>query len=165
MDTIRIGNTTSLEKQRRINTSAGCFLVRKSNDNKYEMLVIHKKWSDEKDEYSLPKGHKEKDETLEQAALRETLEESGFKNVKLLNYIGSRTYEIDWDEIQLKTDHYFLAKLEDEERLDILPEDYEPGVSVETIWLDLDEGFNLLTNENHSEFLTLIKELLTSSQF
>lgn len=165
MDTIRIGNTTSLEKQRRINTSAGCFLVRKSNDSEYELLVIHKKWSDRKEDYVLPKGHKEKDETLEQAALRETLEESGFKNVKLLNYIGSRTYEIDWDEIQLKTDHYFLAKLENDERLDILPEDYEPGVLVETIWVDLDKGFDLLTNENHPEFLTLIKELLKSSQF
>ena len=163
MDTIRIGNTSSVAKKRRINTSAGCFLVRKSDNGINEFLIIHKKWADGKEEYSLPKGHKEKDETLEEAAIRETMEESGFKNVKLLNYIGSRTYEIDWDEIQVKTDHYFLAKLENEERLEIIPEDYEPGVSVETIWIDLDKGFDLLTNENHPEFLNLVKEFLKST--
>lgn len=30
--TIRIGDSSSLEKKRRVNTSAGCYLVRKSTE-------------------------------------------------------------------------------------------------------------------------------------
>jgi hypothetical protein len=39
---IRIGDTSSLEKQRRVNTSAGCYLVRKADNNNIELLVIKK---------------------------------------------------------------------------------------------------------------------------
>ncbi len=109
--TIRIGNSSSLAKQRRVNTSAGCYLVRKNDNNNIQLLVIKKVWQDGNERYVLPKGHKEGEESLEEAALREVMEESGYTDITLLRYLGSSTYEIDWDEIQMKPDHYFLALL------------------------------------------------------
>ena len=111
--TVRIGDTSSLEKRRRVNTSAGCFLV-KTEEGNVKLLVIKKVWLDGTTKYVLPKGHKEGEETLEDTALREVREESGYSDISLLRYLGSATYELDWTEIQLKTDHYFLALLNSE---------------------------------------------------
>lgn len=159
MTTVRIGDTSSLEKKRIVNTSGGCYLVRKV-DNNFELLVIHKKWPDGKEHYVLPKGHKEGDEYLEETAKRETIEESGYTDFKLLKYIGSCTYELDWKEIQLKTDHYYLAILQSEEQRDRKPEEYEKVVTVKNIWVDLEEGFKLLTFENQEEIHDKVRELI-----
>lgn len=159
METVRIGDTSSLEKNRRINTSAGCYLVLKKDD-KYKLLILHKKWPEGKEHYVLPKGHKENDEVLEETAKRETIEESGYIDFKLLKYVGSCTYELDWSEIQLKTDHYYLAMLQSEERTERKTEEYEKGVTVENLWVDLEEGFKLLTFENQEEIHNKVRELI-----
>lgn len=160
MTTVRIGDTASLEKNRIINSSAGCYLVRKE-DESYELLILHKKWPEGKEHYVLPKGHKEGDEVLEETARRETMEESGYTDFKLLKYIGSCTYELDWSEIQLKTDHYYLAILQSEEKRDRKPEEYEEEVTVENFWVDIEEGFKLLTFENQEEIHSKIRELIS----
>ena len=125
MQTARIGNTSSMEKNRRVNVSAGCYLLRKLNNDKFELLILYKKWPNGEEHFVLPKGHREKDENLEETATRETIEESGYVDFKLLKYLGSYTYELDWDEIQMKTDHYFLALLNTEENTEQKPEEYE----------------------------------------
>lgn len=158
--TIRIGNSSSLDKQRRVNTSAGCYLVRQDEDNNIQMLVIKKVWPNGKEKYILPKGHKEGEETLEEAALREVMEESGYTDITLLRYLGSSTYELDWDEIQMKTDHYFLAILNSEKEEGKQPEIYEDGVMVENQWMDLDRALELLTFENNLEIHDLLKQYI-----
>lgn len=159
MTTVRIGETSSLEKNRIINTSAGCYLVRKKDSN-YELLILHKEWPDGNERYVLPKGHTEWDEVLEETVKRETTEESGYTDFKLLNYIGSCTYELDWSEIQLKTDHYYLAVLQSEEKAERKPEEYEKEVIVENLWIELEEGFKLLTFENQEEIHDKVRELI-----
>lgn len=158
MTTVRISDTSALEKDRIVNTSAGCYLIKNLNDN-LQLLVIHKEWPDGKEHFVLPKGHIEGDETLEQTARRETTEESGYTDFKLLGYIGSSTYELDWSEIQIKTDHYYLAILQSEDKVKTEPEQYEDGVIVENLWVDLEEGFKLLTFENQKEIHNKIREL------
>lgn len=160
MDTVRIPETTSMGKNRRASTSAGCFLVRKTNIGKFELFVIHEKWPDGKETYVLPKGHREKEETIEETAIRETTEESGYVDYKLVKYIGSRTYELDWDEIWIKTDHYFLAILESDKKVKQDLEEYEKNVIQDTSWLDFGIGVDMLTYENQKEFMDQIKEYL-----
>jgi len=158
--TIRIGASSSLDKKRRVNTSAGCYLVRKTDNNDIELLVIKKSWPDGNTRYVLPKGHKEGEEALEEAAVREVMEESGYKDITLLRYLGSSTYEIDWDEIQMKTDHYFLALLNSDKEEGKQPETYEDGVIVENQWIDLDSALGLLTFENNPEIHDLLKQYI-----
>jgi ADP-ribose pyrophosphatase YjhB (NUDIX family) len=59
----------------RKDTSAGCCVVRKLDD-RYQLLTIFRKWPDRKKGYTLPKGHKENNDSLEQTAIRETQEET-----------------------------------------------------------------------------------------
>ena len=159
MTTVRIGEISSLDKKRIVNTSAGCYLVR-SNDKSYELLVIEKKGTNGDVVYVLPKGHVEWDETLEEAAKRETREESGYTDFKLLSYLGSCTYELDWKDIQLKTDHFYLAILRSEEKIETEPEEYEKGVTVRNLWVDLEKGFKLLTYQNQPEIHDKVREFL-----
>ena len=161
MTTVRIGNTSSLEKSRIVNTSAGCYLINNLDDNP-QLLVINKRWPDGKEHYVLPKGHMEGDESLEETAKRETTEESGYTDFKLLSYIGSCTYELDWSQIQLKTDHYYLAILQSEDKIESKPEEYESDVIIENIWIDIEEGFKLLTFENQEEIHQKIREMLSN---
>jgi 8-oxo-dGTP pyrophosphatase MutT (NUDIX family) len=160
MDTVRIGNTNSMEKSRKVITSAGSYLVRKSGENKFELFVIHEIWPDGKETYCLPKGSKEKEESLEEAARRETTEESGYADFKILNYVGSRTYELDWDIIWIKIDYYFLSILETERRVEQNLVEYEKKVIVDSFWIDLEKGLSMLTNENHKEHHNLVKKFL-----
>ena len=53
-----------------ITEKAGCFLIRK--ETKEIALIYRTKQND----YSFPKGHVEKGETLKEAAIRETAEET-----------------------------------------------------------------------------------------
>lgn len=158
--TIRIGDSSFLEKKRRVNTSAGCYLVRKTGNDDIELLVIKKSCPDGTTRYVLPKGHQEGEETLEEAALREVMEESGYKDIRLLRYLGSSTYELDWDEIQLKTDHYFLALLNSEREGGKQSEIYEVDVVVENQWMDLDRALESLAFENDHEIHDLLKQYI-----
>ncbi len=157
---IRIGNTSSLDKKRRVNTSAGCYLVRKGEEGDIEFLVIKKEWPDGTERHVLPKGHKEGEEVLEETALRETKEESGYVDITLLRYLGSSTYEIDWKEIQMKTDHYFLAILNSDKQGGKTEETYEEGVVVENEWIELEKGLELLTFENNPEIHVVLRDCL-----
>lgn len=53
-----------------ITKKAGCFLIRRETK---EVALIYRK---KQDDYSFPKGHVEKGETLKEAAIRETAEET-----------------------------------------------------------------------------------------
>lgn len=159
--TFRIGNTSLLVKKRRVNTSAGCFLIQENKLGEIQLLVMKKTWPDGNERYVLPKGHKEGEETLEEAAHREVMEESGYTQITLLRYLGSLTYEIDWEEIQMKTDHYFLASLDSEEQSGKKPESYEDEVKVENCWIELSKALKLLTFENSPELHALVLKFVS----
>ena len=63
---------------------------------------------------SLPKGHQEPGESLQQTAIREVLEETGFR-AKPVEYLGEFTYEVKNDankKITMVTVHWFLMLIE-----------------------------------------------------
>lgn len=55
----------------------------------------------------LPKGHVEKGENLEQAAIREIEEETGLKNLKLVCLLGTKE-RLDFKKEYWKKTYYFL---------------------------------------------------------
>lgn len=89
--------------------SAGGVVFRRK-DKKIEVLVI-------KDSYgklAFPKGHIEKGETKEQAALRETLEETNLEELKPIKELGTISFWYTFEGQRIhKTIHFFLFELLD----------------------------------------------------
>lgn len=160
MGLIRVGDTSSVEKVRQTSNSAGCYLLKKIKGNKFQIFIIHEKWPHGKETYVLPKGHKEFGESLDETAKRETIEESGYCDFNIVNYIGSQTYEINGKEIWIKTDHYYLAILNTDKKVEQQLEEYEKKIMVESFWIDFEEGLKLLTYENIPEFRKIILNIL-----
>ncbi|MDD5551899.1 MAG: transcription antitermination factor NusB [Candidatus Pacebacteria bacterium] len=66
----------------------GGAVFRKKDDKCQIALVL-----DVFNHWTFPKGHIEKGEKLEEAALREVKEETGLKNLKIIKNLGERTYK------------------------------------------------------------------------
>lgn len=77
-----------------------------------ELLLLHKH---HKDEYMLPKGHIEPGETPEAAALRETREETGYANLRVLANLGTlhSAFTLDGERVE-RDETYFLMELLDD---------------------------------------------------
>lgn len=88
--------------------SAGGVLF-KIVQGKYYIAIIHRL---EQNDWTLPKGHVELDESLEAAAIREFEEETNNK-ATILNKVGSFSYFVEDKEKDIKyerTVHWFLMK-------------------------------------------------------
>lgn len=87
--------------------SAGTLLYRRPNNGCVEVLLVHPSGSyNKKAPWSIPKGKPDPDEELEQAARRETLEETGVVAPENLRPFGSITYVKS-----RKTVHCFAAEV------------------------------------------------------
>ena len=86
---------------------AGGVVFRKKENNYQIVFVL-----DIFDCWTLPKGHLEKGEKPEDAALREIREETGLKNLKIIKKLGERTYK---DGIKKVTD--FLVEADSKDNL------------------------------------------------
>lgn len=162
MESIRITDTTSVSKCRKVITSAKSYLYRESSSGSgcYELLVLHEVSKKGEESYVLPGGSKEGEESLEETAARELTEETGYCDFQIQHYLGSTTYELDKDVIWIKTDHLFLVKLLSDRRVDQDLVPYESEVIKEILWIDIDRAFLLLTRANNPEHISLIRRLL-----
>jgi len=86
--------------------------------------------------WDLPKGKIEKGETLEEAAIREVQEETGIKEIKLKDKIGTtyHSYSTKKHKRVLKVSHWYKMKTKDTEVTPQVEEDIE---KVE--WVDLSD--------------------------
>ncbi len=119
-----------------------------------QVLLLHKH---QLDEYVLPKGHVEPGETLEQAALREAREETGYHNLRVLAQLGLPLRA----EFSLKgrrtvrDETYFLMALDDEApaaALDYDDADYDKQV-FDRLWVPLAEAPGRLSFEPARTFM------------
>ncbi|MBI4426508.1 MAG: NUDIX domain-containing protein [Candidatus Kerfeldbacteria bacterium] len=102
-------------------TSAGGIVVRLQNNKPEILLLRDKHFAD----WTLPKGHVEKGETLEQAALREIFEEAGVTSATIIKQLRTFRRFVEKSN-EWKTIHYFLITTQPEQPLDKLEsEDFE----------------------------------------
>ena len=137
--------------------TAGCFLTRK-NGEKLELLLIHRKWPEGDEGWLPPKGHIETDESFKEAAVRETTEETGYKNLSIVRFLKTVKYQYDWPKGKThdKTTHWFLAKLNDETMVEKVLDQWEKDTTVEQKWFDISEARKFMRFDNDREILDLI---------
>ena len=98
-----------MTKVRHLESAGGLVLASDGNGGTYVALIRKREGT-----WALPKGHREGEETLEQAALREVEEETGLKPSELVvhDYLGS--YELNENAPESgipKHNHFFLMQL------------------------------------------------------
>ena len=119
-----------------------------------DQILLLLRNDDGKITYHLPKGTLEPNESLEQAAIREILEESG-ADVELVGYLGSVNTEFVFNELEFnKVNHYFAAKLKSDKLQDMDSEHDSRE------WVPIDEAEALLKlNDNSKQEWLIITRL------
>ena len=139
--------------------AAGC-VVYKIEAGELEVLLLLRKAGEfpqfidgNVDTYHLPKGHIKLNETVEQAAVRETAEEAGCQ-VKIQTYLGARVNQhIDGGIPRDKIVHFFAAKwLRDLDSIDTEHSDKS--------WFNYKEAVRLIGKNNPKREDIVVKRLV-----
>jgi 8-oxo-dGTP pyrophosphatase MutT (NUDIX family) len=109
-----------------------------------------------RDEVRLPKGHVKKNESPQQAALREVTEESGYADLEVLEDLGRQAVEFEYQGTHVVRDeYYFRMRLRssrqverEEQELQFIPD-----------WVDWDGALSELTYEPEREWVRRARAL------
>lgn len=129
-------NNQSKSKAVREYTAGG--VIFRIKDSKLEFLLLQ----DVKGRWSIPKGHVESGETLEQTAIREIGEETGLVNIKIIDKLDKLHffYRMEGKLIFMTTFVFLIESTDLQEAL--MPEKSEGIVDVS--WFDEQAGFRAI---------------------
>ncbi len=103
-------------------------------------------------EVRLPKGHVDPGETPVQAALRETIEESGYADLEILDDLGSQVVMFNFQgDDYIRTEHYYLMRLTTQRTVRRSRKD---EAQFTPIWAALSEAVDRLTFDAEKQFAT-----------
>ncbi len=110
-------------------------------------------------EVRLPKGHIDPGESAEEAALRETSEETGFGDLRIIADLGRRTVEFDYKGAHyIREERYFLMELLSPRQIARPPKDAK---QFHVLWEPLARVGDRLTFEAERLF---VKDAVTALQ-
>ncbi len=130
----------------------GVIMVFKENENMFLLLER----AETKGDYSFAKGHIEKGETPKETAMREVEEETGIKEIELLNLpLIHEEYEIvRGGERRLKMNDYFVGFIKNKEVK------IEENEIQSYKWVSYDEALRLFKHDWRKQVLKTAQEYL-----
>ncbi len=140
----------------RIEISAGGVIRRRAGSAGFEILVIKDSYGN----WGFPKGHVEGDESPEEAALRESQEETGLKRLRIIEKLGTT----DW---HFRAAGTLVHKFCDFFLLETDPDDHAKPQQTEGIqaceWLGPETALNQITYANARHVLKQALSRMPSS--
>jgi len=133
--------------------SAGA-VIYKIEDTSILIGVIHR---NKMNDYCLPKGHQENNESLQETLLREVLEETGW-TVVIKDFIKQMMYEVVNNEKKIeywRNVYWFLAEAEKKTTSFASLEEVD-----ELKWMSINNARKLLTYDNEKEILDLASAII-----
>lgn len=127
--------------------TSGGMVFRRNAKNEVEILLIQ----DAKDRWTIPKGHIEENETAKQTAEREIKEETGLKELTVLNWLGKINFRYRRaTSLVLMTTDIFLVHARGDTN-DLKPEDWMNGIK----WFKANEALDKIEYEDIGKIILL----------
>lgn len=128
-------------------TTSGGIVFRRTAKGALELLLI----KDAKNRWTIPKGHVEPGEEPRETAEREIREETGLKEMKVMNWLGKVNFRYRREHtLVLMTMHIYLVQgLGDTN--DLTPEDWMNGIE----WLPANDAIDKIAYEDIGKLILL----------
>ncbi len=127
--------------------TAGGIVFRRNEKGGVEILLIQ----DAKDRWTIPKGHIEEGEDARKTAEREVGEETGLKQMRVLNFLGKIHFRYRRQQtLVLMTTEIFLIKALGDTN-DITPEEWMNGIK----WWPANEALDKIEYEDIEKLILL----------
>lgn len=128
-------------------TTSGGVVFRRDADGKVEILLAQ----DAKDRWTIPKGHIEAGETPRQTAEREIQEETGLKEMDVLNHLGKTQFRYRrQNSLVLMTMHVFLVRAKGDTNK-LVKEEWMNGIA----WFPFAEALDKIEYEGIEKLMLL----------
>ncbi len=128
-------------------TAGGIIFRRAVKTNEVEILLIQ----DAKNRWTIPKGHIEEGETAKDTAEREIREETGLKDMRVLNWLGKINFRYRrGSSLVLMTTEIFLVQAEGKTE-ELKPEDWMNGIK----WFSANEALDKIEYEDIGKIILL----------
>jgi ADP-ribose pyrophosphatase YjhB (NUDIX family) len=128
-------------------TAGGIVFRRNAKTNDVEILLIQ----DAKNRWTIPKGHIEEGETAKETAEREIKEETGLKEMRVMNWLGKINFRYRrGSSLVLMTTEIFLVQGQGKTE-ELKPEDWMNGIK----WFSANEALDKIEYEDIGKIILL----------
>ncbi|MBI3983908.1 NUDIX domain-containing protein [Candidatus Microgenomates bacterium] len=142
--------------------TAGGIIYRRTSKGVEFLLIQYPKREDPKGRWTIPKGHVEAGERSHETALREITEETGLRNLRLLDWLGKMKFQYRRGEaLVMMTLNVFLVEAPGDSKS---PRPQHGEGIKDVRWFSVNEALDLIEyEETHKLMLLALKKIRNGS--